>query len=44
MREKIVYLDTNAVVKRYVEEPGGDVVRSIYRNAYDCEIKLAFSM
>ncbi|MEM0481275.1 MAG: type II toxin-antitoxin system VapC family toxin [Nitrososphaerota archaeon] len=43
MKEKIIYLDTSAIVKRYVEEPGGDVVRSLYRNAYDGEIKLAFS-
>ena len=32
--EEIYYLDTSALVKRYVEEVGSEVVDSIYGYAY----------
>jgi Predicted nucleic acid-binding protein, contains PIN domain len=37
------YLDTSALVKRYVEEPGSRVVDEIYRSAYKGVAVLAFS-
>ncbi len=30
MKEQIIYLDSSAIIKRYVKEPGSKVVRSIY--------------
>ena len=33
-RDECYYLDTSALVKRYVEEPGSEVVDSIYAKAY----------
>ena len=30
MKERIVYLDSSAVVKRYISEPGSDYVKSLY--------------
>lgn len=42
--KEIVYLDTSAIVKRYVDEPGSEFVRSLYRKAYTGEIKLASSI
>ena len=32
--EEIYYLDTSALVKRYVEEPRSETVDSIYEDAY----------
>ncbi|MEM3083114.1 MAG: type II toxin-antitoxin system VapC family toxin [Candidatus Caldarchaeum sp.] len=43
MRE-IVYLDTSAIVKRYVDEPSCEFARSLYRKAYAGEVKLASSI
>ncbi len=43
MRE-IVYLDTSAIVKRYVDKPGSEFVRSLYRSAYAGGAKLASSV
>jgi len=39
----IAYLDSSAVVKRYVEEDGSEVVRSMYRKAYNGGAVLALS-
>lgn len=44
MAEKIVYLDSSATVKRYVEEPGSDDIRSLYESTYDGNVKLIFSI
>ncbi|WP_161969756.1 MULTISPECIES: type II toxin-antitoxin system VapC family toxin [Candidatus Korarchaeia] len=41
--EKVHYLDTSALVKRYVEEPGSKIIDEIYRDAYKGVGKLAFS-
>ncbi len=37
------YLDTSAIVKRYVEEPGSRVIDQIYENAYKEKIVITFS-
>jgi len=41
---KVVYLDTSAVVKRYVLESGTDVVKALYSSAWNGEVKLSFSL
>jgi predicted nucleic acid-binding protein len=38
------YLDSSAIVKRYVEEAGTDKVREQYVKAYAGDVKLAFSL
>lgn len=40
----IVYLDSSAIVKRYVLEDGSDVVRDVYVRALNGELKLSFSI
>lgn len=32
--EEMCYLDTSALVKRYVEEPGSEIIDTIYKDAY----------
>ena len=32
--KEVHYLDTGALVKRYVSEPGSDVVYSLFSSAY----------
>ena len=44
MREAIVYLDSSAIIKRYINEPGSNTVRSIYRKAYTGDLKIAYSV
>jgi hypothetical protein len=34
MSREIYYLDTSALVKRYVVEPGSEVVDMVFRDAY----------
>lgn len=43
MREKVIYLDSSVIVKRYVEENGSEFVRQLYMQAYNGLVKLAFS-
>ncbi|WP_297417617.1 type II toxin-antitoxin system VapC family toxin [Thermococcus sp.] len=43
MTGRSVYLDTNAILKRYLDEEGSDVVKELFRDAYRGEVKLAFS-
>ncbi len=43
MNDEIYYLDTSALVKRYVSELGSDVVDEIFSNAYRGLNVLAFS-
>ena len=43
MTGRSVYLDTSAVLKRYLNEEGSDVVKELFRDAYRGEVKLAFS-
>jgi predicted nucleic acid-binding protein len=40
----IVYLDTSAIVKRYVREEGSREVSELYERALDGDLKLAFSI
>ncbi len=44
MSERVVYLDSSAIVKRYVLEPGSRDVRELYLRAYSGEVGLAFSV
>ena len=44
MGEQIVYLDSSAIVKRYVREPGSDTVRKLYLKAYSGEATISFSI
>ncbi len=39
-----IYLDSSAVVKRYVLEPGSDLVSRIYEEALDGKLTLSFSL
>lgn len=39
----IVYLDSSAIVKRYVEEKGSGTVRRVYASAYSGDVILALS-
>jgi len=44
MRGQAVYLDSSAILKRYVQEPGSDLVRELYRRVYSAEVKLFLSL
>ena len=41
---EIVYPDTNALIEKYVMEPGSDLVRDYFLKAYSDENILAFSI
>ncbi|MDK6028912.1 type II toxin-antitoxin system VapC family toxin [Ignisphaera sp. 4213-co] len=43
MSEETYYLDTSAMVKRYVVEPGSEVVDEVFKNAYRGLATLSFS-
>ncbi|MEM1555672.1 MAG: type II toxin-antitoxin system VapC family toxin [Desulfurococcaceae archaeon] len=43
MREKVVYLDSSVIIKRYIEEPGSKYIRQLYIQAYNGLIKISFS-
>ncbi len=40
----MIYLDSSAIVKRYVKEPGSDVVCRVYEKALRGEVLLSFSV
>jgi predicted nucleic acid-binding protein len=42
-REEVYFLDTSAIVKRYVLEPGSSLVDEVYSNAYRGLVRLALS-
>ncbi|MGH9876799.1 MAG: type II toxin-antitoxin system VapC family toxin [Nitrososphaerales archaeon] len=44
MKELKVYLDSSAIVKRYVEEPGSVSVKAVYKKADVSEALLIFSL
>lgn len=44
MKEWIVYLDSSAIIKRYVKEVGSNIVRQFYRRAYAGEVKISFNI
>jgi predicted nucleic acid-binding protein len=39
----LIYLDTSAIVKRYVEEPGSTLVNEVYEKALNGDVLLSFS-
>uniref|UniRef100_A0A7C5Z047 PIN domain-containing protein n=1 Tax=Ignisphaera aggregans TaxID=334771 RepID=A0A7C5Z047_9CREN len=41
---KTIYLDTSAIVKRYIKETGSDIIVSLYSKAWLGELKIAFSL
>jgi len=41
---RVAYLDTSAIVKRYIQEPGSDVVTTLYLRARLGDLKVAFSL
>jgi hypothetical protein len=43
MRE-LIYLDSTAIVKRYIKEPGSNTAKTIFLKAYSGEILLSFSI
>ncbi|MCD6357281.1 MAG: type II toxin-antitoxin system VapC family toxin [Thermoproteales archaeon] len=43
MSEQVVYLDSSAIVKRYIREEGSDTVRRLYLRAYVGEATLSYS-
>ena len=44
MRGRIVYLDSSAIIKRYIMEPYSKLIRSYFINAYAGDIILAFNV
>ncbi len=44
MEEAVVYLDSSAIVKRYIKEPGSNIVRNIYLKVYAGESTISFSI
>jgi len=38
------YLDTSALVKRYIREPGTDVMDEVFRAAWEGRVELVFSL
>ena len=44
MKQRIVYLDSSAIVKRYIKEPGSDFVRNLYLETYSGDVKVSFSL
>ncbi len=44
MNVEIVYLDSSAIIKRYINEPGTSIVRKIFMDAYTGETRIAFSI
>lgn len=43
MRGRVVYLDSSAIMKRYVREPGSDVVRGLYLRAYSGDAVVSYN-
>ncbi|RLE98361.1 MAG: PIN domain nuclease [Thermoprotei archaeon] len=43
MSEQVAYLDSSAIVKRYIREAGSDIVRRLYLRAYAGEVILSYS-
>lgn len=41
---KTVYLDTSAIVKRYIQEAGSDVVAQVYSKAWLGDLRIAYSV
>ncbi|MCC6043040.1 MAG: type II toxin-antitoxin system VapC family toxin [Candidatus Verstraetearchaeota archaeon] len=43
MLNMLVYLDTSAIIKRYVREPGSELVNEVYEKALSGNVTLSFS-
>ena len=41
---RLYYLDSSAVVKRYIIEPGSDLINEVYNDALNGDILLSFSI
>ena len=37
-------MDSSAVIKRYIKEPGSNLVRELYMKAYSGEVKLSYNI
>ena len=44
MTEKVAYIDTSAIVKRYVCETGSEFIRAQYKDAYLGKVLLSFNV
>jgi predicted nucleic acid-binding protein len=44
MLNMLVYLDTSAIIKRYVREPGSELVNEVYEKALSGNVTLSFSV
>ena len=44
MTKKVAYLDSSAIVKRYVHETGSEFVRAQYSEAYLGNVLLSFNV
>lgn len=44
MTEKIAYLDSSAIVKRYVHETGSEIIRAQYNSVYLGDLLLPFNV
>lgn len=44
MRGQISYLDSSAIAKRYLKEPGSEIIRSLYLKAYNGDAVLTFTI
>lgn len=44
MRDEIIYLDSSAIIKRYIKEPGSSEVKRIYLKAYSGDTVVSYSI
>ena len=44
MKDQVIYLDSSAIIKRYIEEPSSSKVREIYLKAYSGDVTPAYSI
>ncbi len=44
MNVTVIYLDSSAVIKRYLSEPGSNAIRTLYVKAYAGDVKIAFNL
>ncbi len=44
MSAALAYLDTSAIIKRYILEPGSETIRNLYLRAYSGETRITFSL
>jgi len=44
MKEHVAYLDSSAIIKRYIKEPGSEIIKQLYQRAYTGELKICFSI